>query len=109
MTAEIPSSQARGSETAGRLEVRVDGTVQGVGFRMFVERQAKALGISGWVQNHTDGSVRVVAEGKVSALEEFLTSVKRGPAGSVVRECAAVWGKSLNNVHGFHIHATGRE
>ena len=41
----------------------VRGRVQGVGFRWFVEREARTLSISGWVRNNVDGSVEVLAMG----------------------------------------------
>jgi hypothetical protein len=46
-----------------RLHAVVHGRVQGVGFRYFVMREARALGLSGWVRNQADGSVEVEAEG----------------------------------------------
>ena len=45
--------------SAARFVVR--GRVQGVGFRWFVEREAHALGVAGWVRNNADGSVEVVS------------------------------------------------
>ncbi|MBT3227750.1 MAG: acylphosphatase, partial [Candidatus Marinimicrobia bacterium] len=36
---------------------RVSGKVQGVGFRFFVSSTAVQLGLTGWVKNHSDGSV----------------------------------------------------
>ena len=47
----------------GPADFLVRGRVQGVGFRWFVEREAKILGISGWVRNNSDGSVEVLAIG----------------------------------------------
>jgi acylphosphatase len=50
----------------------VNGRVQGVGFRYFVVREARALGLSGWVRNLPDGEVEVLASGEpdvVAALE----------------------------------------
>ena len=41
------------------------GRVQGVGFRYFVQRQATALGICGWVKNCEDGSVRMLLQGDI--------------------------------------------
>ena len=46
----------------------VRGTVQGVGYRYFVLKQADALGVAGFARNLPDGSVEVVAEGTESAL-----------------------------------------
>jgi len=54
-----------------RIEIRVRGTVQGVGFRPFVYRLARELGAVGWVLNDTQG-VLIQAEGSQPILEEFL-------------------------------------
>lgn len=61
-----------------RLTASVSGEVQGVGFRYRTQRRAVQLGLTGVVSNMSDGSVRVVAEGREPALDglrEFL----RGP------------------------------
>ena len=44
-------------------EIVVDGRVQGVGYRNFVERKASQLGLMGYVMNLKDGRVRVRVEG----------------------------------------------
>ena len=73
-----------------RLEGRVTGTVQGVGFRWFVVRRALQLGLTGWTANQRDGSVRVVAEGTPSALDELEGQLNEGPAGAHVQKVDAV-------------------
>ncbi|MCX5407095.1 carbamoyltransferase HypF [Streptomyces sp. NBC_00335] len=50
--------------------IRVTGVVQGVGYRPFVYKLARELGLSGWVRNDPEG-VLVEASGPVAALEEF--------------------------------------
>jgi acylphosphatase len=57
----------------------VAGSVQGVGFRYFARSQAARLGLSGWVRNHPDGEVEVLAEGKAEQLLAFETQLRRGP------------------------------
>jgi hydrogenase maturation protein HypF len=57
--------------SARRLRVRVDGTVQGVGFRPFVYRLAAELGLSGWVLNDTLG-VLIEVQGSDAAMAGFL-------------------------------------
>ena len=54
-----------------RLTARVDGVVHGVGFRYWTVRRADQLGLTGTVQNNTDGSVGIVAEGPQSVVLEF--------------------------------------
>ena len=72
----------------------VHGVVQGVGFRWFAERTARALGLCGWVRNRPDGTVETVAEGDERAVGEYLARLRRGPSGSrvddvVVEEASA--------------------
>lgn len=57
----------------------VRGRVQGVGFRHFVSRLARRLGIKGWVRNERDGSVRIAAAGPPQNLDEFVSRVREGP------------------------------
>jgi acylphosphatase len=69
-----------------RVRALVQGTVQGVGFRVFVRRAAEDLGLGGWVRNRRDGAVELEAEGSAAAIESLLAAVRRGPAGAWVRE-----------------------
>jgi acylphosphatase len=66
------------------LHFLVQGRVQGVGFRWFVQREAADLNLRGWVRNTEDGHVEVVATGETSDLEELRMSLRRGPRGSRV-------------------------
>ncbi len=61
------------------VHVIIKGTVQGVGFRAFVEVQAHKSGVNGWVRNCPDGTVEVEAEGPRPVLEAFLLVLKQGP------------------------------
>lgn len=67
------------------VDVRVRGRVQGVGFRWFVLRRARALGVSGWVRNTEEGEVEVHATGDTSRVSELLTALRRGPAHAEVQ------------------------
>jgi acylphosphatase len=60
----------------------VIGHVQGVGFRMFTADAARAEGLTGWVQNRTDGAVEIVAEGDRDAVARFEARIRRGPSRS---------------------------
>ncbi len=64
--------------------MRIEGIVQGVGFRYYTYRLAKRYGVRGFVKNMPDGSVLVVAEGEDQKLSEFLSEVARGPSSAVV-------------------------
>lgn len=69
-----------------RLNVRVHGLVQGVGFRFFTQNLARKLGISGFVRNTKSGKVDVEAFGSMTLLEEFLRMLKQGPRSAHVTE-----------------------
>jgi acylphosphatase len=58
---------------------RVQGRVQGVGFRWFVCRRAHALGLGGYASNLADGSVEVVARGDEDALAQLEAALRLGP------------------------------
>jgi acylphosphatase len=68
------------------FRARVTGRVQGVGFRWSAVREARQLGLRGWVRNADDGSVEVEAEGDPSALADFLAWLRRGPVGAFVSD-----------------------
>jgi acylphosphatase len=57
----------------------VTGRVQGVGYRMWAERTASALGIRGWVRNRGDGSVELLAIGEDDAVAKLLKACEQGP------------------------------
>lgn len=58
--------------------VRVRGVVQGVGFRPFVYRRARAHGLTGWVLNAGEG-VEIHAEGLPAALDALLRDLETDP------------------------------
>ena len=60
------------------------GRVQGVGFRWFVWREAKRLGLGGYAHNLDDGTVEVVSQGPDEALDQLEQVLRRGPAGARV-------------------------
>jgi acylphosphatase len=73
-----------GHDTMAANRYLIDGRVQGVGYRYFVQREADRLGVSGFVRNLADGRVEVVAEGSDEALASLEARLKEGPAFSSV-------------------------
>ncbi len=68
-----------GGETGASL-IRVQGLVQGVGFRRFVQREARDCRLAGFVKNAGDGSVRIFAQGRRSDIEKLVARVKAAPS-----------------------------
>ncbi len=62
-----------------QLHLTLHGRVQGVGFRAFVARHARELGVAGEVRNAPDGGVEVLAEGDAAVLDAFADQVRFGP------------------------------
>lgn len=90
-----------------RLEARVRGQVQGVGFRWFVRSNATRLGLTGWVANEPDGSVRLVAEGPPPGLEELVHLLRDGPPGASVQAVEETRLPASGSFGRFEIRARG--
>ena len=67
-----------------RVRARVEGTVQGVGFRWFVREKARRWGLTGWVRNLPDGTVELAAIGPAANLDGLLRDIRVGPRGARV-------------------------
>ncbi|WP_322806178.1 acylphosphatase [Thermanaerothrix sp.] len=89
-----------------RLHARIQGHVQGVGFRYFVQDRALALGLVGWVRNTFDGDVEVVAEGPRDKLETLLDYLRRGPRSAVVTQVDVEWSSASGEFRRFEIRPT---
>jgi acylphosphatase len=61
-------------------QITIRGRVQGVGYRAFVEHQARTLGLEGWVRNRRDGSVEALLAGPDAIVADMIEQCRRGPA-----------------------------
>ena len=68
------------------VRATISGTVQGVGFRWFVQTQLGDLGLSGTVENLPDGRVEAVVEGSPERVEQALVILGTGPLGAHVAD-----------------------
>ena len=59
--------------------LRIEGRVQGVGYRDWMCREAGRLGLQGWVRNRPDGSVQALVAGEEGAVRALLAACHRGP------------------------------
>jgi len=86
-----------------RLHAIVHGEVQGVSFRANTQREAVRRHLTGWVRNLWDGSVEVVAEGSLAALEEFERYLHRGPAMAEVERVDVTYSEATGEFSSFNI------
>lgn len=61
-----------------RRQIRVSGSVQGVGFRYRMEYASSAVGTTGWVRNETDGSVLLEIQGTEEQIDKVFMMVSQG-------------------------------
>ena len=90
------------AQMVARCHLWIRGRVQGVGFRFFALQQAQRSGVTGWARNLQDGRVEIVAEGASQALDEFVASMRRGPAGARVEDVRVEW-EPPTTTHVFRI------
>ena len=62
-----------------RIVIDIYGRVQGVFFRYNTKKTAKKLGLHGYAENMSDGSVHIEAQGLQDQLEQLLEFAKEGP------------------------------
>ena len=67
------------SKARAILHVTIRGRVQGVGYRAWLEYQASAGGLEGWVRNRRDGTVEAVFAGPPKAVAEIVALCRHGP------------------------------
>ncbi len=79
------------SEDPVRVNIFIEGRVQGVGFRYFTLENANLLTITGWVRNTFRGEVEVMAEGPRDSLESLIGRLRQGPGGSFVSNLRVEW------------------
>ena len=84
-------------------DIVVEGRVQGVGYRAFVERRAARLGLVGYVMNLPDGRVRVLVEGDRAVIETLLTDLAAGPRLARVNRTDVRWLAPTGEFTGFAV------
>ena len=77
-----------------KLQVQIEGRVQGVFFRDSTRREAAELGLSGWVRNLEDGRVEACFVGPREACERALAFARMGPPRSDVTHVDVHWEKA---------------
>jgi acylphosphatase len=81
----------------------VRGRVQGVGFRWFVDHEARQLGLAGWVRNNVDGSVETLAMGTAEQHAALLSKLRKGPRAARVDEVQEAPAQPIDGLTTFRI------
>jgi ADP-ribose pyrophosphatase len=89
------------------IRVRIDGDVQGVGYRDWMRRAAIDANVSGWVRNRRDGSVEALLQGSRDACDQLATASVRGPRAARVTLVEIDACPYDATVKGFEQRATG--
>ncbi|MDQ0770420.1 acylphosphatase [Pseudarthrobacter defluvii] len=86
-----------------RLEARVFGMVQGVGFRYWTMGKAEELGLAGQVKNLDDGSVSVIAEGITTRVQDLLDWLNSGRTPGQVERVDGSMSEASGKFRGFGV------
>jgi acylphosphatase len=86
-----------------QVQIFVRGRVQGVFFRASTQREAKRLGLTGWVRNRPDGSVEILAEGEEDGLKELIAWAQKGPSAARVERVDVRWRGFAGDFSDFRI------
>jgi acylphosphatase len=74
-----------------RVELKIYGRVQGVGFRYDAKKKAEKFGVVCVPRNESDGSLYIEAEGESPTLEKFIAWCRKGPWGAKVERVEVVY------------------
>lgn len=86
-----------------RIHLVIRGRVQGVYFRASAVREAKRLGLTGWVKNRPDSAVELVAEGEEDQVKDFLAWAQHGPSTARVDKIDTRWRSYTGEFAAFEI------
>lgn len=89
-----------------QLHLFIVGSVQGVGFRQYIKRKARQMGLTGWIRNRADGSVEAVAQGVGEDLQALIRFAKRGVPLSEVQSVTVEWEEQKEQFNSFDVLAT---
>jgi len=71
--------------------IKVEGRVQGVGYRYYAMSQARALDLKGYVRNCIDGSVESEVEGDRESVSRYIDALRAGPSFARVHDVQVNW------------------
>ncbi|MBI3126674.1 MAG: acylphosphatase [Candidatus Tectomicrobia bacterium] len=88
---------------AERVHLVIRGRVQGVWYRASAGKEARRLGLSGWVRNLPDGAVELAAEGPSGALDALIAWCWKGPTLARVDDIQIERGEATGEAEGFEV------
>ena len=94
-----------GSGEGRTVRVRIEGRVQGVGYRYWTEPAAAELGLSGWVRNLRNGSVEALFSGERAQVDAMIARCRQGPRSAAVTS-VTVEDEPAPALHGFKVFET---
>jgi len=86
-----------------QVHLFISGLVQGVGYRQFVKRKARKVGLCGWVRNLPDSRVEAVFQGKKEAIDTLIGICKRGPFLAEVQDVQVAWEEGKEEYKEFKV------
>lgn len=86
-----------------QARINIQGKVQGVFFREFINKAARKFGLKGYVKNMRDNSVDVVAEGDEESINSLIAECRKGPLMAHVENIDVEYGKPENEFDNFYI------
>ena len=86
-----------------RVELKIQGRVQGVFYRQSTKETATRLGLTGRARNCSDGSVEAVFEGEKTAIDKAIEWCRQGPPAAQVTEVRVDWKGFQDEFTGFGV------
>ena len=77
-----------------------------MGFRYFVQENARSLGLVGWVRNRRDGSVELIAEGELETLNKLIQVLQQGSRSSQVQDLKSEIQEASGDFENFFVKGT---
>lgn len=88
-----------------QLRLFVEGRVQGVGYRIFIYRQALLFDLEGYVRNLPDGRVEICVAGEDETVEKLVSMAWQGPPAARVTGIKRTEESVGERLGGFRIEA----
>jgi len=61
------------------VHLMISGRVQGVSYRVWLQKEAQARGVSGWARNRSNGDVEAFLSGSPDAVQSLCEICRSGP------------------------------